>query len=198
MQIRKYIPHGSARNRATALTFTRFFGIVPLAPGMFLYGIYLSLFWGCVILMVFLALALTDYVDGKWARDSGLASTYGRQLDRMVDKCFAFYSLAFLGIALKFNAAGYMTVLFVGIVLFRFIQDCQGSHFNNLHPTVSSNKCGKAKTWVDDGAIATAYFVLLLAHHFDWSANWAALAACVILTGSASLARISLEQKRRL
>jgi CDP-diacylglycerol--glycerol-3-phosphate 3-phosphatidyltransferase len=50
-------------------------------------------------LMAYIAAALTDLVDGWLARRSGRASSFGAQLDAVVDNLFSLAILAFLALA---------------------------------------------------------------------------------------------------
>jgi CDP-diacylglycerol--glycerol-3-phosphate 3-phosphatidyltransferase len=64
------------------LTFSRLpamFAIVALMYAEFLWAASLA-FW------LFIAAALTDWLDGKLARESGQVSTFGRFMDAVIDK----------------------------------------------------------------------------------------------------------------
>jgi CDP-diacylglycerol--glycerol-3-phosphate 3-phosphatidyltransferase len=76
---------------------------------------------GCIL--VFVAIAATDWLDGYYARKLGLVSALGRMLDPLVDKivvCGAFILLLtlnqvqFVGSAISTGLAGWMVVLIVG------------------------------------------------------------------------------------
>lgn len=66
-----------------------------------------------MVLLIFLLAALTDLVDGWWARKSGLITSFGKLADPIADK--ALTGVAWIGL----TAAGVIPVLATVLVLLR-------------------------------------------------------------------------------
>lgn len=79
------------------LTLLRLFSVFIILPPLFLALPWQSTFgWAVVVGMIFLALGLTDFVDGWLARIWRMDTVLGRILDPIADKIFIAAGLIFL------------------------------------------------------------------------------------------------------
>ncbi len=69
------------------LTYARIIAVPAIAACLFVYAIFGGGFWlRWLALAIFIAAAITDLVDGWYARRFGQLSTLGRMLDPIADK----------------------------------------------------------------------------------------------------------------
>lgn len=82
------------------LTLLRLFSVFLIFPPLFLALPWQSTFgWAVVVGMIFLALGLTDFIDGWLARIWRMETVLGRVLDPIADKVFIMGALFFLAVA---------------------------------------------------------------------------------------------------
>ena len=156
------------------LTFSRLpamFAIVGLMNAEFKWAATIA-FW------LFIAAALTDWLDGKLARESNTVSTFGRFMDAIIDKVMV------LGIMIAFVAGnGYFMGYKVGGMLLllcilgrefmvsglRMVAAAQGT-------VVEADAGGKVKTFIQLNAIGwllgARMFEQDFAHLFAGDARW--------------------------
>lgn len=82
-------PHGAEYVFAVPnlLTYARIIAVPVIAACLFVYAIFGGGFWlRWLALTIFIAAAITDLVDGWYARRFGQLSTLGRMLDPIADK----------------------------------------------------------------------------------------------------------------
>jgi CDP-diacylglycerol---glycerol-3-phosphate 3-phosphatidyltransferase len=104
-------------NGPNGLTLLRV-GFVPLL------GVGIFSQWNdWLLLTIFLVAAITDFLDGWWARKSGLVTSFGKLADPIADKALtgiAWIGLATLGV-IPVVAAVLVMVREVGITLLRLV-----------------------------------------------------------------------------
>jgi CDP-diacylglycerol--glycerol-3-phosphate 3-phosphatidyltransferase len=107
----------SLLNGPNGLTLLRV-GFVPLL------GVGIFSQWNdWLLLTIFLVAAITDFLDGWWARKSGLVTSFGKLADPIADKALtgiAWIGLATLGV-IPIVAAVLVMVREVGITLLRLV-----------------------------------------------------------------------------
>src|SRR4051794_33432679 len=102
-------------NLPNQLTTARFF----LALILFAFIAYE---WGLLCLAVFIVAAITDWLDGYFARKQGLVSTLGRNLDPLVDKvlvCGAYIFLLPMGMRNSNGQGSWLVPWMVTLVVAR-------------------------------------------------------------------------------
>ncbi|WP_231679257.1 CDP-diacylglycerol--glycerol-3-phosphate 3-phosphatidyltransferase [Oceanivirga miroungae] len=138
-------------NRANQLTILRIILIVP-----FLLFLWLSYFGGSdityilvvkatfriIALAIFAIAVITDYYDGKIARETNTVTDFGKLMDPIADKLLTF---TFLLVLLQ---AGVISLLLVLILLFRefFITAIRALVSNKTSKIIPASKYGKYKT----------------------------------------------------
>ena len=122
---------------------------------------------------IFFFLGLTDFVDGKWARQSNRITALGTFLDPVADKALigsAMISLSILG-----RFPWWMTILIltreIGITIFRLLVIRDG--------VIPASKGGKLKTFFQ--GFGVGFFVLPLPASLDWF-KFAFISVAIILT----------------
>lgn len=149
-------------NLPNQLTFARFL------LALVLFGLIAVELWGwCLI--VFAVAALTDYLDGYFARVRNLGSTLGRNLDPLVDKvlmCGAYIFLLPVGIKLGFLYPWMVTV----VVARELIITSLRSFLENLGAQFGADWLGKFKMGLQCAAVV-AIFVTLEIPHWSWLAT---------------------------
>lgn len=123
--------------------------------------------------LVFVVAMVTDYVDGKIARDRGLVTSFGKIVDPIADK--ALIGAALIGLSLLARVPWWVTVVIllreVGVTLLRFVVI--------RHGVMPAGRGGKTKT-----VLQTVTLVLLMLPLPDlWSwLTTTLLAATVVVT----------------
>ena len=161
----------------TILTLTRLLCsifVIPLvfvallSSHHFIYSIYCLLF--------FLALSLTDFLDGYFARLLGQESALGRMLDPLADKCLLYSSLVTLVYLGKANY--YWAIILIGREFFVMgLREIALSH----HFTVHVSLIGKIKTVTQMAALS--WIILNPYQERIWQAPvWNGIELILILT----------------
>ena len=122
---------------------------------------------------LFLAAALTDYLDGRIARTTGQVSTVGQLLDPVADKLLI--AAALIALVQVGRAPAWMVVLMVGreiaVTGLRAIAAAQGV-------IIAASDFGKAKMVAQVVAVA---LLILAANPVVWVAGTVALAVALVL-----------------
>lgn len=97
-----------------------------------------------VAMLLFIAAALTDMFDGKYARKHNMVTDFGKFLDPLADKMLT--SAAFIGFAAMGIGSGSAWILF--IVLFRefMVSSIRLIAVSSGGKVIAANNWGKAKT----------------------------------------------------
>lgn len=131
-----------------------------------------------VCMVLFLAAAGTDWLDGWYARKYGLVTVLGRILDPFADKVIICGTFIFLiaepqMAAISFGLRAWMVVVIVGrellVTVLRGLIEQQGTDF-------SAKWSGKLKMGFQCGAAAGALFYLSLSEPAAWL-RWTLVAA---------------------
>lgn len=95
-------------------------------------------------MLIFIAAALTDMFDGKYARKHNMVTDFGKFLDPLADKMLT--SAAFIGFAAMGVGSGSAWILF--IVLFRefMVSSIRLIAVSSGGKVIAANNWGKAKT----------------------------------------------------
>lgn len=123
-----------------------------------------SLFSALVAGLIFAVAAITDFVDGQWARSNGSITTFGKILDPIADKILVLGAFAVLAYLSIFNFWLVVPILIreIAITAFRI-------YFLTKGVAVAAEKSGKQKTTVQIIAIGVIYLNLLFIKHFATS-----------------------------
>lgn len=127
---------------------------------------------------VFVLAMVTDYADGKIARDRGLVTSFGKIVDPIADK--ALIGMALIGLSILGQVPWWVTVVIlvreVGVTVLRFVVI--------RHGIMPAGRGGKTKT-----ALQTVTLVLLmlpLPESWSWFTT-SLLAASVVVTVATGL-----------
>lgn len=119
-----------------------------------------------VSLIVFALASITDYYDGKIAREQNLVTNFGKFLDPIADKMIT--TAAFLGFT--FLKIGYGIVWVTFIVLLReFVVTSVRLAAADSGKVVAANMWGKSKTVMQMVAICVTLFLSFLTNLFELS-----------------------------
>ena len=140
-------------NGPTILTLIRIFLVLPM---MIFYGIDAT--WAKIIALIcFVVAAITDFIDGKWARKRHLVTNLGAFLDPLADKMLV--NLTFL----MFCVNGLVPVWMLSIILVRdFAVDGIRMALARQGETISASIWGKAKTMVQMIALTGIFLNLII------------------------------------
>jgi len=125
-------------------------------------------------LVIFAVAAVTDWLDGYFARKQGLVSTLGRNLDPLVDKVVICGAFIFL---LTEPRAGLVPWMVTVVVARELIITSLRSFLENQGATFGADWLGKVKM----GLQCVALFVIFAALHVFNSPSWADSAAFLAL-----------------
>lgn len=167
-------------NLPNALTLSRIF-LIPLLLAVMLSGDFeVQLGWGTLTeewlaLLIFLAAATTDFLDGYIARRTRQETRLGKLLDPIADKLLI--SAAFICLVELGRAPAWAVVIIVGrefaVSALRYVALSEGL-------TVGASGLGKSKMTAQVVAVS---LLLVLADHPLWGQlAYAALAVAVLLT----------------
>lgn len=124
---------------------------------------------------VFLLAAVTDFLDGAWARAQGSVTTLGKIADPIADK--AITGVALIGLSWWGALPWWVTIVILGreviVTLARFAVI--------RHGVIPASRGGKAKTVAQ--IIAIALFLAPISDAWD-PLRWAAMAVALVLTVS--------------
>jgi CDP-diacylglycerol--glycerol-3-phosphate 3-phosphatidyltransferase len=122
---------------------------------------------------LFIAAALTDWLDGKIARDQNIVSSFGRFMDAVIDKVMVIG----LMIALVNDATNFMGHDITAMLLLLCIL-CREFAISGLRMAVAvkgqiveADTGGKVKTFVQLNAIGWLIGARMLQHGFEFHAN---------------------------
>ena len=151
-------------NLPNKLTLIRFI----LAPVFMIVLIVDFPFHYLASLIIFAIASITDYYDGKIAREQGLVTDFGKFLDPIADKMIT--TAAFLGFT--FLKIGYGIVWVTFIVLLReFVVMSVRLAAADNGKVVAANMWGKSKTVMQMVAICVTLFLCFLGELVDLSAT---------------------------
>lgn len=140
----------SAWNLPNALTVLRLL-LVPLFVWLLLREDGTDALSGVLAVTVFIAAMVTDYIDGKIARERGLVTSFGKIVDPIADK--ALIGAALIGLSILDRVPWWVTGLIllreIGVTLLRFVVI--------RHGIMPAGRGGKTKT-----ALQTVTLVLLM------------------------------------
>lgn len=162
----------SAWNLPNALTMLRLL-LVPIFAWLLLREDGTDPTSRVLAVVVFVLAMITDYVDGKIARDRGLVTSFGKIVDPIADK--ALIGAALIGLSLLGQVPWWVTAVILlrelGVTLLRFVVI--------RHGVMPAGRGGKTKT-----ALQTVTLVLLMLPLPDsWSwLTTSLLAATVVVT----------------
>ncbi len=167
-------------NLPNALTLSRIF-LIPLLLAVMLSGDFeVRLGWGTLTeewlaLLIFLAAATTDFLDGYIARRTRQETRLGKLLDPIADKLLI--SAAFICLVALGRAPAWAVVIIVGrefaVSALRYVALSEGL-------TVGASGLGKSKMTAQVIAVA---LLLVVADHPLWGQlAYAALSVAVLLT----------------
>ncbi len=127
-------------------------------------------------IIVFAVAALTDYLDGYFARRQGLTSTLGRNLDPLVDKLVMSGAYIFLLPNEKSGLAAWMVTVVVGrelvITSLRSFMEGHGASFG-------ADWLGKIKMGLQCAALFGIFVFLCVLQNSDAGIPSLALQACI-------------------
>jgi len=135
---------------ANTLTFSR----LLLSPVFFLMIVSESPLLRQLSILVFLAAAITDWYDGKIARDSGTVTNLGKFLDPLADKFLT--SAAFAAFAVLGYVAWWMVI---AIIIRDLLITGLRSIAEQKNEPIITSKSAQTKTFVQ---MSVLYYLLLL------------------------------------
>jgi CDP-diacylglycerol--glycerol-3-phosphate 3-phosphatidyltransferase len=131
---------------------------------------------GAVVL--FILAMITDYVDGKIARDRGLVTSFGKIVDPIADK--ALIGTALIGLSILDQVPWWVTVVIlireIGVTVLRFVVI--------RHGVMPAGRGGKTKTVLQ--TVTLVLLMLPLPESWSWLTT-SLLAATVIVTVATGL-----------
>jgi len=139
--------------------------------------------------VVFILAMVTDYVDGKIARDRGLVTSFGKIVDPIADK--ALIGAALIGLSILGQVPWWVTAVIlireIGVTVLRFVVI--------RHGVIPAGRGGKTKTVLQ--TVTLVLLMLPLPDSWSWFTT-ALLAATVIVTLATGLDYfVSAAQMRR-
>lgn len=116
--------------------------------------------WALVAYVIFLAIALSDVLDGYLARSRGQVTEFGALMDPIADKLMIAAAMIPLSIQDRFPWWATFAILFreIGITVFRALVISSG--------VIHANRGGKLKTLSQN--LGIGWFVLPLPAFLDW------------------------------
>jgi CDP-diacylglycerol---glycerol-3-phosphate 3-phosphatidyltransferase len=153
--------HPPVFNLPNQLTASRF------ALGLVLFA-FIALEWwlGCIV--IFAAAAVTDWLDGYFARKQGLTSTLGRVLDPLVDKVLIGGAYIFL---LPVPGSGLVAWMVTLVVARELVITGLRSFMENRGGTFGADWLGKIKMVLQCAALIVVLAVLWLQKQ-PWIESW--------------------------
>jgi len=146
---------------------------IIVIPAIILLLLYPNKYTAFIAAIIFSLGAITDYLDGFYARRRGLVSNFGKIMDPIADKLLV--SSAFIMLVSHGWVQGWIACVIIGreiavTGLRNIIADKGGD--------VSSSRLGKLKTGFQVGAL-----IPLLIHYESWGINFHAIGS-VLLWGA--------------
>lgn len=146
-------------NLPNKLTVLRFI----LTPVFMIFLMLEFKFHFLIAMIIFILASITDYFDGKIAREQNLVTNFGKFLDPIADKMLT--TAAYLGFCAL--GIGYGTVWILFIVLLReFVVTSVRLAASDNGKVVAANFWGKLKTVVQMVAIITTLFFCFVMNTF--------------------------------
>ena len=142
---------------ANFLSFLRFFLIFPILFLLEQDNELLTL----LALFIFIFAALTDFLDGYWARKSNTVSTTGALLDLLADKLLV--SILLIYFLTIYKSTIYLIPILL-IVSRELIIASVRQHFSQMYKDTSPNYIGKSKTFLH---LFTIIFLILSTYSFN-------------------------------
>lgn len=165
-------PEPSAWNLPNALTLLRLV-LVPVFVWLLLREDGTDSTSRVLAVVVFVVAMVTDYVDGKIARDRGLVTSFGKIVDPIADK--ALIGAALVGLSILGQVPWWVTALIlvreVGVTVLRFVVI--------RHGVMPAGRGGKTKTLLQ--TVTLVLLMLPLPDSWSWFTT-TLLAASVIVT----------------
>ena len=160
-------------NGPTILTLIRIVLVAPIMICIFMDALPAKI----ITLICFILAAITDFIDGRWARKGKLVTDLGAFLDPLADKMLVnltFFALVILGI---------VPVWMFGIVLIRdFAVDGLRMMAAKNNITLAASKFGKLKTMVQMFTITLILMNLIFGNEIFGIVNIVLLYIVMILT----------------
>ena len=144
-------------NLPNKLTLMRF-ALTPVFMVVMLLPYNWSFFFA---MLIFVAASITDYFDGKIARERNLVTDFGKFLDPIADKMLT--TAAFLGFCVMKIGYGIVWVVFI-VLLREFVVTSVRLAAASSGKVVAANIWGKLKTVVQMVAIIATLFFYFLAN----------------------------------
>lgn len=119
-----------------------------------------------VAMLVFIAASVTDYLDGKIAREQNLVTDFGKFLDPIADKMIT--TAAFLAFTYLKIGSGIVWITFI-VLLREFVIASVRLSAAGGGKVVAANMWGKTKTVVQMLAIILTLFLCFIAQTFEIS-----------------------------
>jgi CDP-diacylglycerol--glycerol-3-phosphate 3-phosphatidyltransferase len=163
-------PRPSDWNLPNALTVLRIL-LVPLFGWLLLYDDGAHPWWRFWAWAVFIAAAVTDWVDGRVARSRGQVTNFGKVADPIADK--ALMGVAFIGLSLLDLVWWWVTIIILvrelAITVLRFVVI--------RHGVMPAGRGGKLKTMLQTVALGALIFPLWV---LPFAGLWTLLAHAVL------------------
>ena len=113
-----------------------------------------------IAMLIFIVASITDYFDGKIAREHNLITDFGKFLDPIADKMLT--TAAFLGFTAKGMGYGIVWITFI-VLLREFVVTSVRLAASSNGKVIAANYWGKLKTVVQMVAIiATLFFSFII------------------------------------
>ncbi len=162
----------SAWNLPNALTVLRLL-LVPVFAWLLLREDGTDAVSQVLAVLVFIVAMITDYVDGKIARERGLVTSFGKIVDPIADK--ALIGTALIGLSILDRVPWWVTVVIllreVGVTLLRFVVI--------RHGVMPAGRGGKTKTVLQ--TVTLVLLMLPLPDSWSWFTT-TLLTATVVVT----------------
>ncbi len=159
-------------NLPNAITVSRILALPVCVYALFKNG-GVDTTWRIIAWGLFLAVGMTDLLDGKLARSRNTVTELGKFLDPVADK--ALIGSAMIGLSILGDLPWWITIVILarelGITIFRLAVIKRG--------VIPANRGGKIKTMAQ--GLAVGFYVLPLPHWLYWFRN-SFMAVAIILT----------------
>ena len=153
-------------NHPNSLTLYR----MLVVPAIILLLLYPNRYTSFIAAIIFSSAAISDYLDGFWARRRGLVSKFGKAMDPIADKLLI--CSAFIMLVSQDWAPGWMVCI---IVAREIAVTGLRSVISEKGVDISASNLGKYKTGFQIGAV-----IPLMIHYPFWGVNIQAIGAVFI------------------
>ncbi len=136
-----------------------------------------SNYWQIIAYLIFFTLAMTDIVDGRWARKSGRTTALGAFLDPVADKVLIGAAMISLAILDRFSWWVFGVIAFreIGITIFRLLVIRGG--------VIPASRGGKLKTLTQNFGVGFYILPLPSSLHIFRDALMAVAVVLTVVTG---------------